>query len=349
MDGFWLHGRNLAVDKAVLVAAATTIAATYRQQTPDGVARIALARTITAQTAQLDVSYHGQINETLAGLFHVKSTATGTRSRSSNRSTHAPSSRRSTNRASRRRLSLNIVTAKAAVVAANTPAAEILMLPDDTKRVRFEPTPPLPTYLVAFTVGPFDVRPGPRCRSPACGRYHCAALAQRVVDRSSSTRSPTHPTSSRGSTDYFAMPYPFAKLDLVAVPSQQSAMENAALITYGEYSMLLGDDAPLAQQRDYASVHTHELAHQWFGDSVTMRWWDDLWLNEAFAEFLSFKIVDEWQPGYHAAEELVQTVARGDDGRSDSRTHGASANRSSASTTSPMRSTASRIRKAPAY
>jgi alanyl aminopeptidase len=106
---------------------------------------------------------------------------------------------------------------------------------------------------------------------------------------------------------YFAMPYPFSKLDLLAIPSQQSAMENAALITYGEYSVLLGPTASLAQQRGYAYIHAHELAHQWFGDSVTMRWWDDLWLNEAFATFLSFKIVQDWEPAYRAEENLVES------------------------------------------
>ena len=85
-------------------------------------------------------------------------------------------------------------------------------------------------------------------------------------------------------------------------------MENAGLITYGEYLMLFGDKPPLNQQRSFAGVHAHELAHQWFGDSVTMPWWDDLWLNEAFATFMSSKIVQQWRPSYRASEGLVHSA-----------------------------------------
>ena len=72
--------------------------------------------------------------------------------------------------------------------------------------------------------------------------------------------------------------------------------------------MLFGDKPPLNQQRSFADVHAHELAHQWFGDSVTMPWWDDLWLNEAFATFMSSKIVQQWRPSYRASEGLVQSA-----------------------------------------
>jgi alanyl aminopeptidase len=302
-NGFWIHGRDLTVDKVVLIAGNKTVPATYRQSTPEGVARIDLDHTIEAQTARLDVNYRGQINETPAGIFHVQVDGAWyaftqfepVDARAVFPSFDEPGFKTP--------FTLSIVAPKGAIVAANTEAAEILTLPDDTQRVRFEPTPPLPTYLVALTVGPLDVASGtPLPGSPAVP-LRGIGVKGRGTDFGYALKHT--PEIVARLADYFAMPYPFTKLDVVAVPSQQSAMENAALITYGEYSMLLGDDAPLAQQIDYACVHAHELAHQWFGDSVTMRWWDDLWLNEAFAEFLSYKIVDEWQPGYHAAEDLV--------------------------------------------
>lgn len=98
--------------------------------------------------------------------------------------------------------------------------------------------------------------------------------------------------------DYFAQPYPFEKLDQVAVPGfDAGAMENAGAIFYRR--QLLQTDAAHASvetKRRIAEVILHENAHQWFGNLVTPRWWEDLWLNEAFATWLSRKAVGEWKP-----------------------------------------------------
>ena len=97
---------------------------------------------------------------------------------------------------------------------------------------------------------------------------------------------------------YFDLPYPYAKLDLVAVPDfEAGAMENAGAVFFRE-TLLLVDPrrATLAEKKRVAEVICHELAHMWYGDLVTMAWWDDLWLNEAFATWMAFQIVDEWKP-----------------------------------------------------
>ena len=98
--------------------------------------------------------------------------------------------------------------------------------------------------------------------------------------------------------DYFGLPYPFGKLDQLGIPDfEAGAMENAGCITFREVALLLDPaTAPLAMQKRVAEVITHELAHQWFGNLVTMVWWDDLWLNEAFATWMAFKIVAAWRP-----------------------------------------------------
>ena len=100
--------------------------------------------------------------------------------------------------------------------------------------------------------------------------------------------------------DYFGLPYAFGKLDQVGIPDfEAGAMENAGLITYRELALLLDPaTAPLSVQKRVAEVVTHELAHQWFGNWVTMVWWDDLWLNEAFATWMAYKIVDRWRPDW---------------------------------------------------
>ncbi|WP_224368997.1 M1 family metallopeptidase [Hyalangium versicolor] len=100
--------------------------------------------------------------------------------------------------------------------------------------------------------------------------------------------------------EYFGLPYAYGKVDQVGIPDfEAGAMENAGLITYREVALLLDPaTAPLSVQKRVAEVVTHELAHQWFGNWVTMVWWDDLWLNEAFATWMAYKIVDGWRPDW---------------------------------------------------
>src|SRR5262249_44021526 len=99
--------------------------------------------------------------------------------------------------------------------------------------------------------------------------------------------------------DYFARPYPYSKLDLVAVPEFGfGAMENAGLISFREDLILLDAKSAGAEaRRAMATNVAHEISHHWFGNLVTMPWWDDLWLNEGFATWMEGKIVDAWKPG----------------------------------------------------
>ena len=104
--------------------------------------------------------------------------------------------------------------------------------------------------------------------------------------------------------------YPYGKLDLVAVPSfGAGAMENAGLLTFREERLLLDARASRGARIGSASIVAHELAHQWFGDLVTMAWWDDLWLNEAFATWMADKIVDEQRPMTGARKQALLETA----------------------------------------
>jgi alanyl aminopeptidase len=100
--------------------------------------------------------------------------------------------------------------------------------------------------------------------------------------------------------NYFGTKYPYEKLDLIAVPEYWfGAMENPGAITFNDKILLIDPAAAsLAQKRSVAMVTMHELAHMWFGDLVTMSWWDDLWLNESFADWLAMKLMPEMFPDY---------------------------------------------------
>src|SRR5512142_3090566 len=104
---------------------------------------------------------------------------------------------------------------------------------------------------------------------------------------------------------YFAMKYPFGKLDQVALPDfEAGAMENAGAITYRE-TLLLADPKTISEEDkiNIAGVIAHEMAHQWFGDLVTMKWWDDVWLNEGFAPWMESKAVAAWKPDWGMAQD----------------------------------------------
>ena len=160
--------------------------------------------------------------------------------------------------------------------------------------VRFSQTPPLPSYLVAFTVGPFDlvdVGPSGRKATPTRlvvprGRASDTAWARESTPRILALLE-----------EYFDRPYPYAKLDQVAIPGVGFAMEHPGLVTYGMDAIVQRPaDETVASRRGWVSVAAHELAHQWFGDLVTMAWWDDTWLNESFASWLGDKVMDRFRP-----------------------------------------------------
>ena len=114
---------------------------------------------------------------------------------------------------------------------------------------------------------------------------------------------------------YFGIAYPYPKLDLIASPDMGGAMENAGAILFDDTLILLAPDAPLQQIRDFGEVTAHEIAHHWVGDLVTPVWWDDLWLNESFAEWSGIKIADQWRPDLGLRTSLIVDASGGDECR----------------------------------
>ncbi len=170
------------------------------------------------------------------------------------------------------------------------------------KTVRFRETPPLPSYLVAFAAGPFEaVSAGKVGKTPLRvitpkGRAGEAKYAVEAI-----------PPLLQRLEEYFGSPYPFEKLDSIAMPISDFAMENVGLITYGQ-SLLLSkpESDTILRQREFAETAAHEMAHQWFGDLVTTAWWNEIWLNEAFATWMETKITGEWKPDWNEDVSRVE-------------------------------------------
>ncbi len=183
---------------------------------------------------------------------------------------------------------------------ANTPVAEVTNLDDGTKRVRFEPTRPMPSYLVAFAAGPFEIVEGAAQPVPirAIVPRGKAGHARYALDAA--------PAMLTWLEDYFGTPVPYKKIDFISVPEFAGAMENPGLITVGARILLVDPKhGSLEQKRLLAMVIAHELAHLWFGDYVTLSWWNDLWLNEGFATWMADKVVKTWKPEWHWELEAV--------------------------------------------
>ncbi len=156
---------------------------------------------------------------------------------------------------------------------------------------RFAETEPLPTYLFAFVAGRFQVvereRDGRRIRL-----FHRETDSTKVA-RNVETLFDLHATALRWLEDYTGIPYPFGKFDFVAIPSfQYGGMEHPGAILYRASSLFLDESATQNQELGRASVISHETSHMWFGDLVTMQWFDDVWMKEVFANFMAAKIVN---------------------------------------------------------
>lgn len=187
---------------------------------------------------------------------------------------------------------------------ANTPETAQVSKDGWTTR-EFARTPPIPSYLVALAVGALEEYEVKGMRVP--GRI--------ITTRGKSALAPYAASQMPKILDaleaYFGRPYPYAKLDSVALPEFPfGAMENVGLITYREDLLLIdAEHASLEQKRSSLSVIAHEIAHQWYGNLVTMRWWDDLWLNEAFASWMGTKIIGQLYPELETQLNLPQNSA----------------------------------------
>jgi alanyl aminopeptidase len=307
-----LHGRDLAVHSVAAKTSLATVAGRAWARpafgAKEGMEELVLEfeDELPAGAAEIDIDFEAPFSSGLRGLYRVED---GGQSYAFTQF-EAIDARRAfpcfDEPGNKTPFQIAIRVPKGMMAVANTP--EMARREDRPGWVTFEfdTSPPLPTYLVALAVGPLDILEGAKKPVPirlvaVDGRSGLGKFALGIAAAHLDLLG-----------KYFDRPYPYAKLDLVAVPNfAYGGMENAGLITFREESMLVDPaHASADTRREVAEALAHELAHQWFGDLVTMQWWDDIWLNESFATWMSGKIIEEWKPASKARLELVGRKSR---------------------------------------
>ncbi|HEY7617463.1 MAG TPA: M1 family metallopeptidase, partial [Terriglobales bacterium] len=170
--------------------------------------------------------------------------------------------------------------------------------------IRFSTSPKMSSYLVAVAVGDFEYIEGSADGIPiriwaTPGKQQLGTFALATAEQ-----------CLRYFNRYFSIKYPFEKLDIIAFPDfAAGAMENTAAITYREVYLLIdANHSSVSARKQVAEILAHEIAHMWFGDLVTMQWWDDIWLNEGFATWASSKPIDAWKPEWDIrTDDLLET------------------------------------------
>jgi puromycin-sensitive aminopeptidase len=287
-----LHATELGVTRAVVRADGAEQTARVALQRADETVTLRVPRAIPPGEATLTLTFAGRLNQHLRGLYAAGADG----KRYAFTQCEAADARRILpcfdEPSFKARFRVAVTAGSGDTVLSNAPVERQEPAPGG-RTVRFASTPPLSTYLLALAVGPLESSEERRVGMTPVrvwhvpGKGHLTALGLEAAAESLARLE-----------DYFGLPYPYGKLDLVAVPDfEAGAMENAGAVFFRETLLLLDPaTASLGERKRAAEVIAHELAHMWYGDLVTMRWWDDLWLNEAFATWMAYRVIDGWRP-----------------------------------------------------
>lgn len=293
----YLHGRDLKMISAVAVVGGKATPATFTQVDQSGTARLDFASALPAGAATLKFDYRGTFGNSASGLFHVKvgdAWYSWTQFESIDARAAYPGFDEP---GFKTPFTVSVTTHPGLVVVGNAPQVSVTKVPGGLEKHQLAVTKPLPTYLVAFDTGPFVRRTGMIAptpeRSTPMAYGAVATTAQRDKMGYVMTETPRIVSLLE---DYFGKPFPFPKLDQIGTPIMPGAMENAGADTYGDGIIYLAPGATTGDKQTFGMVVAHELSHQWFGDLVTPAWWDDIWLNESFANWMGYRIGNAWRP-----------------------------------------------------
>ncbi|MCA9601394.1 MAG: M1 family metallopeptidase [Polyangiales bacterium] len=297
----WMHGRDITVTSAkVLVDGEPVGESRWEPVLEDGVSRVAVSEPVPAGAATLELEFNAAYSSGLEGLYRVEvggahyvfTQFEAISARKAFPCFDEPAFKTPF------RIALDVPATQRA--ATNTLLVKETKGAAGSKHLEFAPTEKLPTYLIAMAVGPLDIVEAPPipANSVRTKPLPFRGIAVKGQGARLEYALKHTPAIVAALEDYFGIAYAYDKLDIVAVPDfAAGAMENAGMITFREQLLLL-DPATTTelQRRGFGYVMAHELAHQWFGNLVTMKWWDDIWLNEAFATWMGTKAIDAVHP-----------------------------------------------------
>ncbi len=298
-----LNALELAISEATVVQGAASMRARVAYERDKQQATLSLERPLVPGDARIVTRFTGSLNDQLGG-FYLSKTA---KRRYAATQFEATDARRAfpcfDEPAFKATFDIVLVVDRGDVAMSNARVLSDTPGPGDRKHtVTFATTKPMSTYLVAMLVGDFECledsgsgMPLRVCATP--GQLKSARFAMEATKAILAFYD-----------QYYSIKYPFEKLDQVAVADfMAGAMENTGAIVYRETALLIDDaTATPDQRREVAEVIAHEMAHQWFGDLVTMAWWDDVWLNEGFATWMSAKPLAAWKPEWNVGLSSVQ-------------------------------------------
>ncbi|WP_431470527.1 M1 family metallopeptidase [Sphingosinithalassobacter sp. LHW66-3] len=318
----YIHGRDLEVERAMVTAGGQSYPVTFEQRNPFGLATVDFGRELPPGRITLTFDYEGKLQEDVpSGLYRVKvedEWYSWTQFQSIDARSAFPGFDEPGYKTP---FTVSIATAPDNLAVSNAPEVRS-ETEGNMVRHHFAPTPPLPTYLVALVTGPFVtaeavIPPTPQRAEP---------LPLRIVGTKPNADRLRYALEETGPIvalleSYFDQAFPFPKLDQIGSPIMPGAMENAGADIYGDDILFVTEDSSKEDKQAFGMIVAHELSHQWFGDYATPAWWDDIWLNESFANWMGYRIGDEWRPeldigtgalaeGFEAMELDSLTVGR---------------------------------------